>query len=334
MALLNDVLDISKIEAGKLEIARIDGDLALTVDRVRQLFQAARRGARSCRCAGSRRTSLPKRLRYDPVRVRQCVANLLSNAIKFTEHGRHHRSASAPMQQAEGEWTVRISVSDTGIGMDEATLSRLFGAFTQADASIIAALRRHRPRPCDHAPARAPDGRRCLGRKPAGRRLDLPLHLPRRSQRRRGRCSGGERPASQPRRGNTAQAAHRRARAAGRRQRRQPPGGQAVHGPAGAAIRRGDQRRGGAGAPARAGFRHRPAGRPHAGDGRQGSDQAHPRQRPALARHSGDRADRRRDERRSRTLSRHGHETTTSRSRSTRASSPPSMSTCCRAGGC
>jgi PAS domain S-box-containing protein len=134
MSLLNDVLDISKIEAGKLEIARIDGDLELTIDRVRQLFQN-RAEERGLAVAFETAGGIPDRLRYDPVRVRQCVGNLLSNAIKFTDRGRVTiRLAADPL--AEGNWRVRISVADTGIGMDEQMLSRLFGAFTQADASI------------------------------------------------------------------------------------------------------------------------------------------------------------------------------------------------------
>jgi PAS domain S-box-containing protein len=134
MALLNDVLDISKIEAGKLEIAYIDGDLELTIDRVRQLFQS-RAEERGITVAVEVSDNLPRQLRYDPVRVRQCVSNLLSNAIKFTEHGRVTiRLSAEPL--FSGAWQVGISVSDTGIGMDHETLSRLFGAFNQADATI------------------------------------------------------------------------------------------------------------------------------------------------------------------------------------------------------
>src|SRR5262249_24010776 len=121
MALLNDVLDISKIEAGKLEIARMDGDLHLTVERVRQLFQtrAVERGlAVSLEIA----ESLPKRLNYDAVRVRQCVSNLLSNAIKFTEQGRITVRLGAE-KQADG-WKVQVTVADTGIGMDKPTMDR------------------------------------------------------------------------------------------------------------------------------------------------------------------------------------------------------------------
>ncbi|HEY7798926.1 MAG TPA: response regulator [Hyphomonadaceae bacterium] len=133
MALLNDVLDISKIEAGKLDIARIDGDLGLTVERVRQLFQATA-AERNLSVDLEVADSLPQRLRYDPVRVRQCVSNILSNAIKFTETG--GVSIRVGAEQSGSQWLVRISVRDTGIGMDKGTLARLFGAFTQADASI------------------------------------------------------------------------------------------------------------------------------------------------------------------------------------------------------
>ncbi len=133
MALLNDVLDISKIEAGKLEIARVDGDLVLTVDRIRQLF-LARAEERKLSVELEVEEGIPKQLRYDPVRVRQCVSNILSNAIKFTEEGGIRIRLGAE-QQPSGV-VVRISVTDTGIGMDQATLARLFGAFTPADASI------------------------------------------------------------------------------------------------------------------------------------------------------------------------------------------------------
>ncbi len=134
MALLNDVLDISKIEAGKLEIARMDGDLKLTVERVRQLFQS-RAAERGLAVTLEVAENLPKRLNYDAVRVRQCVSNLLSNAIKFTEHGRITVRLGAE-KRADGSWTVQVTVADTGIGMDKATLDRLFAHFTQADASI------------------------------------------------------------------------------------------------------------------------------------------------------------------------------------------------------
>lgn len=134
MALLNDVLDISKIEAGKLEIARVDGDLALTVDRVRQLF-LSRANEIGLDVTLDVDPDLPRSTRYDPVRVRQCIGNLLSNAIKFTERGGVSIRVGAETLP-DGSYRVHVTVTDTGIGMDEETVQRLFGAFTQADASI------------------------------------------------------------------------------------------------------------------------------------------------------------------------------------------------------
>jgi len=134
MALLNDVLDISKIEAGKLEIARITGDLVLTTERVRQLFlpQAHDRGLDVTVQVAP---DFPRKVGYDPVRVRQCIGNLLSNAIKFTESGGVTiRLGAEPLP--DGSHRIRVDIADTGIGMDEETKVRLFGAFTQADASI------------------------------------------------------------------------------------------------------------------------------------------------------------------------------------------------------
>jgi PAS domain S-box-containing protein len=133
-ALLNDVLDLSKIEAGKIEIACVDGDLALTFDRLRQLFlqRAVERGLNiDLQIA----PGMPTMLHYDPVRVRQCVGNLLSNAIKFTERGVVKMTVSAA-EAGEGAWKISVAIVDTGIGMNEATRSRLFNTFTQADASI------------------------------------------------------------------------------------------------------------------------------------------------------------------------------------------------------
>jgi signal transduction histidine kinase/ActR/RegA family two-component response regulator len=134
MALLNDVLDISKIEAGKLELTCVDGDIGRTIERVRQLF-LSRAEERGLKLTLDIAPSVPAVLSYDPVRIRQCVANLLSNAIKFTEYGSISIRVSAEVRE-DGDWDTSISVTDTGIGMNEETVARLFGAFTQGDASI------------------------------------------------------------------------------------------------------------------------------------------------------------------------------------------------------
>lgn len=133
LAILNDVLDLSKIEAGRLEISPVDAGLVHTVAQVHALFTpvAAEKGVKLVLDNG-----VPKslRLRYDPVRVRQCVSNLISNAVKFTHDGRivvQTSIATAP----NGRSRVTIEVADTGIGMDEAAIRRLFRSFSQADNS-------------------------------------------------------------------------------------------------------------------------------------------------------------------------------------------------------
>lgn len=133
-ALLNDVLDLSKIEAGKIEISTADGELAVALDRLRQLFlsKAVERGLNIDLDIAP---GLPRLLNYDPVRVRQCVGNLLSNAIKFTERGKV--SVKVGSQEVEpGRWMITIAVTDTGIGMTRGVMDKLFSTFTQADATI------------------------------------------------------------------------------------------------------------------------------------------------------------------------------------------------------
>ncbi|MBX3447876.1 MAG: response regulator [Parvibaculaceae bacterium] len=133
MAILNDVLDLSKIEAGKFDISPIDNDLGHLLRRLEKLWapRAVEKGLTLTLEIDPESMTF---LRFDPVRVRQCVSNLVSNAIKFTDVGGITVSASvAPVEEKLFE--VRIRISDTGIGMDAATLDKLFAPFTQADAS-------------------------------------------------------------------------------------------------------------------------------------------------------------------------------------------------------
>ncbi len=134
MTLLNDVLDLSKIEAGKLDLAPADADLHHILRRIRKLWlpRAEEKGldlrlALDC--------DLPNYLCFDQTRVQQCVSNLISNAIKFTEKGGVEVFASAQLQE-DGAHLIEIRVRDTGSGMDEETLGRLFQPFAQADETI------------------------------------------------------------------------------------------------------------------------------------------------------------------------------------------------------
>ena len=133
MSLLNDVLDISKIEAGKLEISPVPGDFLHTMKRTRQLFQSTAED-KGLDLLVRYDSNFPQRLVYDPTRVRQCLANMLSNAIKFTAVGRVE-VAIAARALGNGQHLVSVEVADTGIGMSRATIDKLFAVFTQADGA-------------------------------------------------------------------------------------------------------------------------------------------------------------------------------------------------------
>jgi CheY-like chemotaxis protein len=133
LTLLNDVLDLSKIEAGKLEISPVSGDLLHTMNRVRQLFETQAED-KGLNLTVRPTPSFPAQLSYDPVRVRQCVSNLLSNALKFTSAGGVEVHISSRKETADCHM-ISVEVSDTGIGMSPSTQAKLFAAFTQADGA-------------------------------------------------------------------------------------------------------------------------------------------------------------------------------------------------------
>ncbi len=133
MAILNDVLDLSKIEAGRFDISPIDNDLDHLLRRLYKLW-APRAEEKGVTLTLNVEAGMASYLRFDPVRVRQCISNLVSNAIKFTERGAITISASvAPLDGYDFE--ARITIADTGAGMSGETLGKLFAPFTQADAS-------------------------------------------------------------------------------------------------------------------------------------------------------------------------------------------------------
>jgi signal transduction histidine kinase/ActR/RegA family two-component response regulator len=133
LTLLNDVLDLAKIEAGKLDIAPIPGDLVHLCARVVRIH-APLAGEKGVEIALTVADGVPARLAFDPVRVRQCLSNLISNAVKFTPEGRIEVRLACDVGD-DGQALVSITVTDTGVGMSPATLQRLFEAFVQADAS-------------------------------------------------------------------------------------------------------------------------------------------------------------------------------------------------------
>ena len=132
LALINDILDLSKIEAGKLELYveafEVDDTVRDVVTTIRPLVQ--KNGNQlEVRCAEPLGT-----MRSDLVKVRQALLNLLSNACKFTDHGTITLTAGRERNGAGGEWLV-FTIADTGIGMTSEQMGRLFEAFSQADAS-------------------------------------------------------------------------------------------------------------------------------------------------------------------------------------------------------
>jgi len=133
MALLNDVLDLSKIEAGKLSIEPTDGALRDTFIYVQKLFLGWAQ-EKSIALNVNVDPSAPDEAKFDAIRVRQCVSNIISNAIKFTEAGSVTVDVGAERTNAD-EYLIRVDVTDTGIGISEEAAGRLFSEFSQADSS-------------------------------------------------------------------------------------------------------------------------------------------------------------------------------------------------------
>ena len=133
MAVLNDVLDLSKIEAGKLSIEQADGNLRDTFTYIQRLF-LERAQEKSIALNIEVDDSAPDEVKFDHIRVRQCVSNMVSNAIKFTDAG-SVTIAVACENVNESEYLIRVDVTDTGIGISEEAAAGLFSEFSQADAS-------------------------------------------------------------------------------------------------------------------------------------------------------------------------------------------------------
>ncbi len=133
MVLLNDILDLSKIEAGRMEVSNVASDLRHKLSGLFKLHEASAR-EKGIGIQLFVHPSVPSRLVFDPVRVRQCVGNLVSNAIKFTAQGEVMIVVSSE-PQPNGVHKVVIHVSDSGCGIAADKMDRVFETFAQEDGS-------------------------------------------------------------------------------------------------------------------------------------------------------------------------------------------------------
>ncbi len=138
MSILNDILDLTKIEAGRMEIAPAPTDIHGLAEDIRGLFAPAA-SAKNIGLRLSIRAEVPPWISTDPLRLKQVLANLISNALKFTDAGDVSLSLRSDVD-AEGAPTLIFRVDDTGPGLTEAARTKLFQRFSQGDGGVA---RRH-----------------------------------------------------------------------------------------------------------------------------------------------------------------------------------------------
>lgn len=131
--LINDVLECSKIEAGKLELERIDFNLRSAVEEVLAQF-AERAETKGLELTGLVHATVPTALQGDPGRLRQVLTNLVGNALKFTDKGEVALQAFLEQETPE-EAIIRFEVTDSGVGIAPDVQAKLFQPFVQADSS-------------------------------------------------------------------------------------------------------------------------------------------------------------------------------------------------------
>lgn len=133
LSIINDILDFSKIDAGKLDLEYIEIDLRDLVEQVTLLMKNAA-DRRGLKLGYSVDDDVPRSVRGDPIRLRQILTNLVSNAVKFTDNGQVQVGVEVK-SSGHTEVELLFSVTDTGQGMSQQQVERLFEPFSQADAS-------------------------------------------------------------------------------------------------------------------------------------------------------------------------------------------------------
>lgn len=133
LTIINDVLDFCKIEAGKLMLDNRSTNLREAIEDVLTMLEPAS-SAKGLEVVSLFYADVPEQLVFDPLRLKQVLTNLINNAIKFTDEGSVVIRTMIEQQQ-QNKATVRISVTDTGIGLTKTQQKALFQAFSQADSS-------------------------------------------------------------------------------------------------------------------------------------------------------------------------------------------------------
>ena len=166
--LINDILDLAKVESGQLRFEEVDFDIRELIDKAAETM-GMRAHEKHLELAGHVASEVPYNLVGDPLRLRQVLVNLLSNAVKFTDRGEVVLSVEmARPDTGTGTVSLRFLATDTGIGIPSDKTESIFGAFTQADSFDHAKVWRYRTGP-HHRQASGRDVSRPGGRRERGR---------------------------------------------------------------------------------------------------------------------------------------------------------------------
>ena len=134
ITLINDILDLSKVDAGKMSFCNNPFSIEESISDIYRLFEIKCQ-ENNLEFTKDYDTSIPKTVLGDEVRLRQIILNLVSNAIKFTSYGKVHIGISIEKEDTK-EITIKFAVSDTGIGIAQSKLSHIFNNFEQASNEI------------------------------------------------------------------------------------------------------------------------------------------------------------------------------------------------------
>ncbi|MEW5733522.1 MAG: ATP-binding protein [Thermodesulfobacteriota bacterium] len=136
LSLVSDILDLSKIEAGKMDLEVMEVNPVQVVDGVVSMMEATAE-KKGLTFYSSYVGMIPKAVKTDPTRLRQILINLLGNAIKFTQEGTVFLTISLNMLEEKGRGELSFAVADTGIGMSKKECDRIFEKFQQANSSTV-----------------------------------------------------------------------------------------------------------------------------------------------------------------------------------------------------